>query len=153
LAIRLGYSLSLDGVNRKLTLPEQLTIFGLNTIKSPIPMPIYTDNFNIPSVLFLIGFIVGDCSLLIRLRLVESGSVLIIPLLSLAQLNNALNPHLFTMFAYLFKSLGINVNIKNCTELEKKTSTFYNNCFFFTFLLTNPAAGKKKKKIQLFFKG
>ena len=120
LAIRLAYSLSLDGVNRKLTLPEQLTIFGINTIKSPIPMPIYTDNFNIPSVLFLIGFIVGDCSLLIRLRLVESGSVWIIPLLSIAQLNNAFNPHLFTMFASLFKSLGINVNIKNCTELEKK---------------------------------
>lgn len=77
MAIRLTYSLSLDGVNRKLTLPEQLTIFGLNIIKSPLSMPVYTYNFNIPSILFLIGFIVGALrsSLPIRLRLVETGSI------------------------------------------------------------------------------
>lgn len=75
LAVILVYSLASDGPSRKLTLVEQLSLFGINDLNLPVKIPNYTDNMKIPSILFMIGFIVGDGSFLIRLRLLNTGSI------------------------------------------------------------------------------
>jgi hypothetical protein len=54
LATHIVYDLSLEGVNRKLSLSEQLSLFGISF--SNIKLPIYTDNQIIPSIFFIIGF-------------------------------------------------------------------------------------------------
>jgi len=58
LATHIVYDLSADGVNRKLSLSDQLNLLGLNLID--VKIPTYTDNFTTPSILFIIGFILGD---------------------------------------------------------------------------------------------
>lgn len=44
LAVRLVYTLALDGVSRNLTLLEQLSLFNFDKSISPINLPVYTDN-------------------------------------------------------------------------------------------------------------
>lgn len=105
LATHIVYDLSLEGVNRKLSLSEQLSLFGISF--SNIKLPIYTDNQIIPSIFFIIGFWLGDGTLYLRLRNSDKGSIWLIPTLLLPQLKNKYNSHFFSMLEKFFKSLNI----------------------------------------------
>jgi len=111
LAIHIVYDLSADGVNRKLSLFDQLNLLGLNFTN--IKLPTYTDNLTTPSILFIIGFIVGEGSLHLRLRNSDIGSIWLIPTLLLPQLKNKYNAHFFSMLEQLFKSLDIKTHTVN----------------------------------------
>lgn len=74
LAVQLVYSLATSGTNRVLSLSEQCDKLGLKS-DMEVEIPKYADNFITPSILFLIGFIIGDGTLFIRLRAVEKGSI------------------------------------------------------------------------------
>lgn len=117
LATHIVYDISLDGVNRKLSLSDQLSLFSINssTIKS-IEIPAYTDNFTTPSILFIIGFINGDGSLHLRLRNSDKGSIWLIPTLLLPQLKNKYNAHFFSMLEKFFNSLNIKTYYINKTK-------------------------------------
>ena len=97
-------------VRRKLSLSEQLALFGISQSKTDTP--IYTDNFNKITILFIIGFILGDGTLFLRLRNSETGSIWLIPTLVLPQLKNkykytATRDHFFTILTNFFKSLPL----------------------------------------------
>ena len=111
LAIHIVYDLSADGVNRKLSLLDQLNLLGLNFTN--IKLPTYTDNFTTPSILFIIGFIVSDGTLHLRLRNSDIGSIWLIPTLLLPQLKNKYNAHFFSMLEQFFKSLDIKTHTVN----------------------------------------
>ena len=109
-AIQIVYSLSENGNNRKLSLSEQLALFGISQSKTDTP--IYTDNFNKITILFIIGFILGDGTLFLRLRNSDTGSIWLIPTLVLPQLKNkykytATRDHFFTILTNFFKSLPL----------------------------------------------
>ena len=117
LATHIVYSLSANGTDRKLSLSEQLNLFCLSPTN--IEIPIYTDNFNKTSILFIIGFILGDGTLHLRLRNSEQGSIWLIPALFLPQLKNKYNDHFFTILENVFKSLDISAyTINNAKDSE-----------------------------------
>ena len=117
LATQIVYSISSNGTARKLSLSEQLRSFFLNQTK--IEIPNYTDNFNKVTVLFIIGFILGDGTLHLRLRKSDKGSIWLIPTLFLPQLKNKYNSHFFSILESFFKSLDINVyTVNNAKESE-----------------------------------
>lgn len=120
LATRIVYGLSADGVNRKLSLLDQLKLLGLNLTN--VKLPTYTDNMNSPSILFIIGFILGDGTLFLKLRKSDTGSIWLIPTLHLPQLKNRYNAHFFSILEKFFKSLDINTytinNLKDSETLD-----------------------------------
>ena len=99
-AIQIVYSLAVNGNNRKLSLSEQLALFGISQSKTDTP--IYTDNFNKITILFIIGFILGDGTLFLRIRNSSAGSIWLIPTLLLPQLKNKYNDHFFYYTDQLF---------------------------------------------------
>lgn len=111
LAIHLVYSISADGVNRKLSLLDQLKLLAFNFTN--VKLPTYTDNFANISILFVIGFILGDGTLHLKLRNTDKGSIWLIPCLFLPQLKNKYNDHFFSMLEDFFKSLDIKYHIVN----------------------------------------
>jgi hypothetical protein len=76
-------------------------------------LPNYTDNTNKLSILFLIGFILGDGTLFLRLRNTDKGSIWLIPTLFLPQLKNKYNTHFFYILEDFFKSNNINTYTMN----------------------------------------
>jgi hypothetical protein len=64
MAIKIIYDLSADGVDRKISLLEQLKVFDLHNIN--VNLPLYTENNKNMSILFIIGFILGDGILHLR---------------------------------------------------------------------------------------
>ena len=66
MAIKIIYDLSADGVDRKISLLEQLKVFDLHNIN--VNLPLYTENNKNMSILFIIGFILGDGILHLRWR-------------------------------------------------------------------------------------
>ncbi len=111
LATHIVYDLSADGVNRKLSLSEQLNLLSLNLTN--VKLPTYTDNFTTPSIFFIIGFILVDGTLHLRLRNSDAGSIWLIPTLLLPQLKNKYNAHFFSMLEQFFESLDIKTHIVN----------------------------------------
>lgn len=115
LATHLVYELSKDEVNRKLSLLEQLNLFGLTNIT--VKLPNYTDNPEKLSILFIIGFILGDGTLHLRLRKSKTGSIWLIPTLFLPQLKNKYSAHFFSSLQNFFESMNIKFytvnNVKN----------------------------------------
>ena len=79
LATYIVYSLSANGTERKLSLSEQLSLFCISPTN--IDIPNYTDNYNKVSILFIIGLILGDGTLHLRLRKWDKGSIWLIPAL------------------------------------------------------------------------
>ena len=73
MAINIVYDISADGASRKYSLSEKWNLFGINNIN--VNLPIYTDNQTQISILFIIGFILGDGTLHLRLRNSEKGSI------------------------------------------------------------------------------
>lgn len=126
LAVHIVYDLSLDGRNRKLSLSEQLSLF--NIIPRKMVLPVYTDNLSTPSILFIIGFIIGDGTLFLRLRNSDKGSIWLIPTLTLPQLKNKYNAHFFSILKKFFNSLNIKTYINNNNkELELLNPYIFND--------------------------
>ena len=107
-AIKLVYTLADSGKERKMTLDEKLLSLNLSTDNTSLSNISFTDNDSTPSFLFMLGLLIGDGSLFLRLRLVpKSSSIWIIPMLSLYQLDTPLNENLFNKLYLLFNSMGI----------------------------------------------
>ena len=82
---------TLDESSRKLSLSNQLNLLGLNSTDVAETPPIYTDNFTTPLIIFIIGFILGDGTLPLRLRNSDKGYIWLISTLLLSMLNNKYN--------------------------------------------------------------
>lgn len=128
LAVHIVYDLSLDGRNRNLSLSEQLSLF--NIIPRKTVLPVYTDNLSTPSILFIIGFIIGDGNLFLRLRNSDKGSIWLIPTLTLPQLKNKYNAHFFSLLEKFFRAHSLNIktyiNNKN-KDLEMLSPDIFND--------------------------
>ena len=105
LATYILYDLSPDGLDRKYSLSEQLKLFGISN--ENVELPNYTENNASISILFIIGFILGDGTLHLRLRNSDKGSIWIIPTLFLPQLKSKYNAHFFSILEDFFESLDI----------------------------------------------
>jgi hypothetical protein len=119
LAVALAYNLSLVGNPKVVKLEDILSKLGLDKINTPAPTTQsgakqdYSDNKNLPTILFFIGFIIGDGVMHIRLRKTASGSINIIPLIVASQVATKYNKHFMELLEKLFKSLNIPIRIKN----------------------------------------
>ncbi|OSC96138.1 hypothetical protein PYCCODRAFT_1338128, partial [Trametes coccinea BRFM310] len=111
LATTLVYSISAHGTERNLSLSDQLSLFCISSTN--IDIPNYTDNYNKVSILFIIGMILGDGTLYLRLRKSDKGSIWVIPTLFLPKLKNKYNVHFFNILEKFFKSFDIKVYIIN----------------------------------------
>ena len=111
-AIQLIYSLSEFGVNRKISLLDQLKLLNLPKLDLPVYYTGYSDNHSKFTIQFLIGFIIGDGNLFLRMRLSDEGSVWLIPILSLPQQNNKYNIHFFLMLKEFLNSNNIKFSLK-----------------------------------------
>jgi hypothetical protein len=107
LAASLSYNLSLVGNPKVYQLDDILTKLGLDGISILTPTEKYSDNQNIPSILNFIGFILGDGILHIKLRKTSSGSINIIPLISVTQVSSEYNKHFMILLGKLFEGLKI----------------------------------------------
>jgi hypothetical protein len=107
------YSLAQTGTERRTTLSDKLAELGLPYDNNPNPNGIYEDNPNNPSFLFLLGFILGDGSIFIRIRLTAKGSLNYIPRLVFPQKTHAHNDHFFTKIAAFFTERGVNSILAN----------------------------------------
>jgi hypothetical protein len=130
LATHIVYNLSLDGVSRKLSLSEQLKLFGISESSCKKEIPTYTDNFSSPSILFIIGFILGDGTLHLKLRKSDTGSIWLIPTLLLPQLKNKYNDHFFSMLEIFFNSLDIKTYINNKSKNQEIIDIINDNSLF-----------------------
>lgn len=111
-AIKLVYTLADSGKGRKMTLDEKLLSLNLSTDNTSLSNISFTDNDSTPSFLFMLGLLIGDGSLFLRLRLVpKSSSIWVIPMLSLYQLDTPLNENLFNKLYLLFNSMGITYTV------------------------------------------
>nr|YP_010833306.1 hypothetical protein QLP03_mgp015 [Agaricus bitorquis]WFG54053.1 hypothetical protein [Agaricus bitorquis] len=98
-------------------------------IKIIAPFPAYSDNKNLPSIIFIIGLLIGDGCLHIRLRKTPTGSINIIPKINFSQVSTEFNSHFMNQLKKVFDGLNIPVNTKNLgssniLEIEGKTSVF-----------------------------
>lgn len=117
LGTHIVYSISANGTERKLSLSEQLSLFCISPTNRDIPN--YTDNFNKVTILFIIGLILGDGTLHLRLRKSDMGSIWLIPTLFIPQLKNKYNAHFFSILESFFKSFDINVyTVNNAKDSE-----------------------------------
>lgn len=78
LLVKLVYSLTSAGKARKLSMEEKLNSLNLVDLKPKLVIS-YPDNPEAPSFLFLLGFLLGDGSIYIRIRMGKSGSPSFIP--------------------------------------------------------------------------
>lgn len=114
LATIILYGLSADGVDRKYSISEQLKLFGVSATN--VKLPIYTDNNSNLTILFIIGFILGDGTLHLRLRNSDKGSIWLIPTLLLPQLKNKYSAHFFSKLENFFTSIDIKTYTINKTK-------------------------------------
>lgn len=109
-AVCLVYSLALSGTSRLLSLKEQLA-----NISSVDPLPLisnFAHNTLVPSIPFIMGFIIGDGSMLIRLRLVSS-SVWIVPQVLFPQKDTSDNLAFLSILKDYFAFIGISSTISH----------------------------------------
>jgi len=80
------------------------------------PDTCYLDNPQVPSFLFILGFLLGDGSLLIRVRLTLTGAFNFIPLLVFPQKKSDSHTHMYTMMSVFFDNMGIKTYIFNSKQ-------------------------------------
>lgn len=83
--------MSPHGKDRKISIKEQLNIFNLDEINKPtVDIFNYKDNSNTKlSIIFIIGLIIGDGTLYLRLR--KSNKIWFIPTLLIPQIKDNYN--------------------------------------------------------------
>lgn len=85
-AIKLVYSMALSGRERRMTLDEKILSLNLPALPGATAVSYsFSDNAT-PSFLFMLGLLIGDGNIFVRLRLVSKkdgrgGSIWIIPML------------------------------------------------------------------------
>jgi hypothetical protein len=107
-SIYLVYSLTTQGATRKTSLQEKLQILGLKALPAPTLAP-FKENTSLPSFIFIIGFFLGDGTLLMRFRL-EGGHLQLIPLFTIAQRNTHQNYYLMDLIVKVLDNQGIKHN-------------------------------------------
>ena len=115
LAVTLVYSLSSHGKDRKISIKEQLNIFNLDERNKPtVDIFNYKDNSNTNlSIIFIIGLILGDGTLYLRLRKSNNNSIWLIPILLIPQIKDKYNDQFLSLIkSYFHSSLNINSHIK-----------------------------------------
>lgn len=126
--VELVHSLATSGNSRKLSIKElcaslNITYLPCDKDNSQEDDPFFLDNPKIPSFLFILGFLLGDGSIFIRIRLASSsGSLNFIPALYFPQKSSEGHLHMYTMISAFFKGLGINsfiINSKNGVTVLK----------------------------------
>ena len=105
--VKLVYSLAISGKSRKISLNEKLNALSIKDDDSLEVETLCLDNPKIPSFLYLLGFLLGDGSVFIRIRLTSYGSFTFIPLLIFPQKSSENNTHLYTMISKFCQNLGI----------------------------------------------
>ncbi len=110
---KLIYSMALSGVSRKTPITDLLASFNVEFDGNNQPSRTFNDNPLVPTVLFMIGFLIADGTLFLRLRFIaRTGAIQLIPLLLLPQLNTQLNAHFMSQLSALLKSLGVNYSLR-----------------------------------------
>lgn len=119
--------MSSSGKNRNKTLIEELKAHNLDSDLVINTINDISDNNNIPSFLFMLGFLLGDGSLYVRFRLkkctedlVDKNSIWFIPALSLPQINMESNINLFNKFEILFQSYNVTYSITKSAGNKSK---------------------------------
>lgn len=120
--VKLVYSLVESGKSRKISLNEKLQALGLTDDSNVESETLFLDNPKIPSFSYLLGFLLGDGSILVRIRLSSSGSFWFIPLLVFPQKPSEYNRHMYTMMSKFFENLGIKPYV---TTRNGESATLY----------------------------
>lgn len=113
--VKIIYSLAASGNKRLLSLQDQLSLLNLTFDGNFNLVSTFKDNSTVPSFPFILGFILGDGSLSIRIRLVHS-SLWLIPVLQFPQKSLNSNIQFFEALNSYLKTLNIT------TSLVKNTS-------------------------------
>ena len=105
LLVKLVYSLTSAGKSRKLSINEKLE--SLNLIDSKPELDIsYPENPEAISFFFLLGFLLGDGSIYIRIRINKSGSPNFIPSIIFFQKSDANSKLIYGLLSRYLDSLG-----------------------------------------------
>ena len=106
LLVKLVYSLTSAGKSRKLSQEEKLNSLNLVDLKPKLDI-YYPENSESPSFLFILGFLLGDGSIYIRIRMGKSGSPSFIPNIILYQKADTNSTLIFELLSKYLKSLGV----------------------------------------------
>jgi len=106
LLVKLVYSLTSAGKARKLSLQDKLNSLSLVDLKPKLLIS-YPESTQAPSFLFLLGFLLGDGSIYIRIRKGKSGSPCFIPNIMIFQKANANATLVFTLLSKYLNSIGV----------------------------------------------
>jgi hypothetical protein len=118
--VKLVYSMAEYGKSRLLTLPQKLASLSLEYDSHPLPIGDWSDNSNpIPHFCFILGFLLGDASLSVRIRIGESKTINLIPYLMLPNVDSVLNANLFAMMKAYF--ITVNATSTFTSQLVKGT--------------------------------
>ncbi len=116
LLVKSVYSLTSAGKSRKLSRPsavvrfatqeEKLNSLNLVDLKPKLDIS-FPENPESPSFLFLLGFLLGDGSIYIRIRMGKSGSPSFIPNIILYQKADTNSTLIFELLSKYLKSIGV----------------------------------------------
>jgi len=107
LLVKLVYSLTSAGKARKLSEEEKLNSLNLVDLNQPKLVISYPDNPEAPCFLFLLGFLLGDGSIYIRIRMGKSGSPSFIPNIIIYQKADTNSTHVFELLSKYLNSIGV----------------------------------------------
>lgn len=105
LLVKLVYSLTTAGKSRKLSISEKLKSLSLVDLNSELDIS-YPEN-ELPGFLFLLGFLLGDGSIYIRIRTGRSGAGNFIPMIILFQKGDTNSTLIFGLLSRYLKSIGV----------------------------------------------
>jgi ubiquinol-cytochrome c reductase cytochrome b subunit len=127
-ATYLIYTLAESGKSRHLSLTEQLSVIDLPALNPTFPN--FTENSTPLSIPFLIGFIIGDGSIIVNLRKVSEKSIWIVPMVVLPQKYTSHNVIFLNNIKIFLSSLNINSRVRRSIGLIKLEIEGIENVFF-----------------------